>query len=206
LGDLYLPTGAIPYSTILLTRYRLDRGETLPAQLGEPIMYVIESGVLEYPSQAGVGIIGGMLSCMPDDGRISMSGSSSASQHGYTSANAGETLVAEHGLEGPLRNGGTVPLVLLEVRVLVPEIDPATGLPIVDPMIAAREQYRDLRLHKEECRARKRAIANGTPVARLPADVAAPEATPAFTTAGWTSDVKREGRKVPRTCNGEDAP
>ncbi|MDQ2655483.1 MAG: hypothetical protein M3Z20_20835 [Chloroflexota bacterium] len=201
-GDLFLPTGAIPYSTIALTRYTLDPGATLPAELDVPIMYIVESGVLQYPYQAGPGILSSPY-CLPDDGHISMSGSINLSNDDYVTVNAGQTLVAEHGLVGPLRNGGDVPLVLLEVRLIIPEIDPASGLPIVDPFVAAREQNRDLRLRKEECRARARAIAEGTPVAPLPADpvyIEAPEPTPAFTTSGWASDVTRERRKTPRTC------
>jgi hypothetical protein len=198
-GDLYLPAGAIPYSTIALTRLTLDPGETLPAELDVPIMYVVESGVLQYPSQAGPGILSSLY-CLPDDGRISMSGSIKISNDDYVTASAGQTLVAEHGLVGPLRNGGTVPLVLLEVRVIVPEIDPASGLPIVDSVIAAREQNRDLRLRKEACRARTRAAAEGTPVAADPETTAAPEVTPAFTTSGWASNAKPERQKAPRAC------
>lgn len=202
-GELLLPTGAIPYSTIALTRLTLAPGETLPAELDAPIMYVVESGVLEYPSQAGAGILGGTSSCIPDNGHSSFSSSSIITEDGYTSVNAGETLIAEHGLEGPLRNGSAMPLVLLEVRVIVPEIDPASGLPIVDPMTAAREQNRDLRLRKEACRAQARAAAAGTPVAAGPD---APEPPPAFTTAGWASDAKRERRKTPRACEHPVAP
>jgi hypothetical protein len=201
-GDLYLPAGAIPYSTIALTRLTLDPGEALPAALDVPIMYIVESGVLEYPLQAGVGVLSSLY-CQPDDGHISMSGSSTITEDDYTTVDAGDTLVAEHGMVGPLRAGGTVPLVLLEVRVIIPEIDTATGLPIVDPFVAAREQNRDLRLRKEECRARARAIAEGAPVADLPVDIEAPEPTPAFTTSGWATDAKRERRKTPRVC--EDA-
>ncbi|MEZ4562907.1 MAG: hypothetical protein R2853_09230 [Thermomicrobiales bacterium] len=201
-GELLLPTGAIPYSTIALTRLTLAPGETLPAELDAPIMYVVESGVLEYPSQAGAGILGGTSSCIPDNGHSSFSSSSIITEDGYTSVNAGETLIAEHGLEGPLRNGSAMPLVLLEVRVIVPEIDPASGLPIVDPM-TAREQNRDLRLRKEACRAQARAAAAGTPVAAGPD---APEPPPAFTTAGWASDAKRERRKTPRACEHPVAP
>lgn len=200
-GDLFLPAGAIPYSTVVLTRLTLDPGETLPAELDVPIMYVVESGVLEYPSQAGPGILWSLY-CLPDDGRISMSSSITTSDDDFIGVKAGQTLVAEHGLEGPLRNGGTMPLVLLEVRVIVPEIDPATGLPIVDPVIAAREQNRDLRLRKEACRARARAAAAGTPVAAEPE---APAPPPAFTTAGWASDAQREPRQTPRACKGARA-
>jgi hypothetical protein len=202
-GDLYLPAGAIPYSTIALTRYRLAPGETRPAELDVPIMYVVESGELQYPSQAGVGILGGMLSCIPDDGASSFSSSSIITEDGFTSVNAGETMVAEHGLVGPLRNGGDIPLVLLEVRVITPEIDAASGLPIVDPIIAAREQNRAFEIRKQECKARAQAIANGTPVAPLPASpvyIEPPEPTPAFTTSGWASDATREPRKTPRAC------
>ena len=198
-GDLILPTGAIPYSTIALTRYTLAPGEMLPTQLAEPIMYFVESGELQYPSQAGVGIVT-RPACLPDDGHISMSGSITTTADDYVGVRAGQSLVAEHGLEGPLRNGGDTPLVLLEVRVIVPEIDPASGLPIVDPVTAAREQNRDLRQRKEECRAQKRAIAAGTPAANLPAIMATPEPTPAFTTSGWASDAKPERRTTPRAC------
>ncbi len=198
-GDLYLPAGAIPYSTIALTRLTLDPGETLPAELDVPIMYVVESGVLEYPLQAGVSILSSQY-CLPDDGVISMSGSSTITGDGYATVDAGDTLVAEHGLVGPLRPGGSTPLVVLEVRVLIPEIDPATGLPIVDPMIAAREQNRDRRLRQEECRERARAAAAGTPVAAEPETTVTPEPTPAFTTSGWSSDVKPERLKTPRVC------
>lgn len=200
-GDLLLPTGAIPYSTIALTRLTLAPGETLPAELDVPIMYVVESGVLEYPSQAGPGIISSLY-CLPDDGRISMSGSITTSDDDFIGVNEGQTLVAEHGLVGPLRNGGTELLVLLEVRVMIPEIDPASGLPIVDSVTAGREQNRDLRLRKEACRERARAAAAGTPVAEAPES---PEPTPAFTTAGWASDANREPRRTPRACKGASA-
>lgn len=204
-GDLYLPAGASPYSTILLTRHRLATGETLPAELGVPIMYVVESGVLEYPSQTGVGIMQGPPSCIPDDGHFSGGGSFTITEDNFVPVSAGMTMVAEHGLNGPLRAGGTMPLVMLEVRVLVPEIDPASGLPIVDPVIAAREQNRDFRRRKEACKARERAIAKGTPVAPLsapPVYIETPEPTPAFTTAGWQSDSNRDRYKTPRICEG----
>ncbi len=202
-GDLYLPTGAIPYSTILLTRYTLAPGETMPAELDVPIMYVVESGVLEYPSQTGVGIMQGPPSCIPDDSHFSGGGSFTITEDNFVPVSSGMTMIAEHGLAGPLRAGGPMPLVVLEVRVMVPEIDPASGLPIVDPVIAAREQNRDFRLRKEACKARERAIAKGTPVAPLsapPVYIEAAEPTPAFTTSGWASDVTRERRKTPRTC------
>lgn len=200
-GELYLPAGAPPYSTIVLTRYRLAPGETLPAELDVPIMYVVESGELQYPSQAGAGILG-RSACLPDDGHFGpQEFTTNTTRDGFTSVNAGETVVAEHGLEGPLRNGGDLPLVMLEVRVIVPEIDPASGLPIVDPVIAAREENREFRLRKEKCKAQAQAAAKGTPVAIDRQPAAAPAATPAFTTAGWGSDVKREPHKTPRACD-----
>jgi hypothetical protein len=198
IGDLFLPDGAPPYATIALTRLRLAPGETLPAELDVPIMYVVESGELQYPLQAGIGILGGTLTCISDDGHSSFSSSSIITEDGFTNVHAGETLIAEHGLEGPLRNAGQAPLVMLRVSVIIPEIDPASGLPIVDPVVAAREQNRDLRLRKEACRARARAAAEGTPVAAESEALA--EATPAFTTSGWASDVKHEHRKTPRVC------
>lgn len=177
----------------------------MPAEIDVPIMYVVESGVLEYPSQTGIGIMQGPPSCIPDDGHFSGGGSFTITEDNFVPVSAGMTLIAEHGLAGPLRAGGTMPLVVLEVRVMVPEIDPATGLPIVDPVIAAREQNRDFRLRKEACKARERAIAKGTPVAPLsapPVYVETPEPTPAFTTAGWQSDPNRDRYKIPRICEG----
>lgn len=199
-GDLYLPAGANPYSTIALTRLRLAPGEMRPAELDVPIMYVVESGVLEYPSQTGVGIMQGPPRCSPDDGHFSGGGSFTTTRDNFVPISAGMTLVAEHGLEGPLRAGGATPLVVLEVRVLVPEIDQTSGLPIVDPLIAAREQSRELRLRKEQCRARRRAIAAGTPAASLPPISATPEPTPAFSTAGWASETSPARERAPWTC------
>lgn len=171
-------------------------------------MYIVESGELHYPLQSPAAVNLGP-SCIPDadptaslpaENIVSSSSSISVNPDNQLVVTAGQTLVAEHGLVGPLRNEGTVPLVVVQIIVRAPKIDPVSDLPIVDSITAHREWDRIFQIRRQACKERRRAIAKGTQIAPLPAATATPEPTPAISTEGWASDSRRERSTMPRIC------
>lgn len=213
-GEMFLPDGALPYSVIGVYRHTLQPGETMTTKQDVPVMYIVESGVLHYPLQSWTGTSLG-TSCSPDPDTlpaigeytvigeyiVTGGGSISVTADDEEVVTAGQTLIAEHGLVGPLRNGGSEPLVVIQIILRTPKIDPVSGLPIVDSITAHRERDRAFALRRQECRERLRAIMRGTPVAGPPDFSGTPEPTPSFTTADDENGVERERRTFPRICH-----
>ena len=130
------------------------------------------------------------------------------SADGVVNISQGQAVIAEHGMLGSLVNNGTIPLVLLRVSVLAPKIDPATGLPIIDPATAGREQARARNEMKDACKAETRPKRKGSGQASpSPEDDAEDQpaylATPAVSTAGWGGDAAHEQRALPKACREE---
>lgn len=213
-GELFLPVGATPYSRITITRHMLAPGQTMPTVSDMSVMYIVESGELHYPAQDWTGVYL-RPSCVPfvaynmaiaDSGHNSSGGTIVISEADQIRVTAGQTLVAEHGLFGPLSNERTTPLVFLEVTMKSPELDPASGLPIVDQTTADRELNREFALRKQECRERLRALARGNTTSYLPVYLESPEPTFDFTTADWIRAGAPEQPRVPQACDGQNAP
>jgi hypothetical protein len=188
LADILLDQGAPPYARMILSRITLMPGESLDFTPSGYTTYYVESGRLEYASRAGLAITSSHQ-CMNPDGRYSGGGSFHVDADGLATISQGEALISDVIPIGPLRNSGAAPLVMLQMTLLAPEIDPATGLPIVDPGAAARLAARVREQHKEACRAAKL----GTPVA-----TAVPP--PPFSTADWDSDAPERVPKLPKAC------
>src|SRR5215207_9162107 len=93
---------------------------------------------------------------------------------GMASVSQGEALVSEDVPTGPLKNGGGSPLVMLQMMLVLPQIDPATGLPIVDPATAGRLAARERERQKNACKAGAASLAGDEATS-----------TPAVSTAGW---------------------
>lgn len=200
MGELYLLSGALPYTMVSLDRLVVDPGDAVPELPGRPAMYFVQSGILEYETQPWTAIMAG-APCIPDDGPMSMEGSTSTGRDGFTSVSPGQALVADRGLTGTLRNGSSELLVILRVLIVAPDIDPASGLPIVDPMTAAREQNRAREIRKQACKDLKRQAAlTGTPVDPTQPPFADVAATPTFSTAGWSTDAEGKRETTPRNC------
>jgi len=139
LGELLLPEGTVPYTTTTLTRLILQPGETITPGTDVPVMYYVELGSLAYELQPYIGVMDS-ATCVPEDGPLSVGGSITLSADGRLTVTQGQSVTAEHGISGSLVNTGTTPLVLLQVSVIAPHIDPVSGLPIVDPATAGNKR------------------------------------------------------------------
>jgi hypothetical protein len=205
LGELVLSNGATPYTMVTLTRLTLQAGESLDTNATNPEVYYVESGVLKYPFQPRQLSIMAAAPCTPATGPLTAGGTITVDAHGMIIVSQGQALILEAGATGPITNGGTAPLMLLQMAAIAPQLDPVSGLPIVDPAIVAREQSNAFEERKETCKAQKktgkRRDGLGTPVtnAQPDQDLRAPLATPAVSTTGWASDA-RQTQPVPRAC------
>lgn len=201
LGDVLLAEGAPPHSRMVLSRIVLSPGETLALAPPGPTAYYVESGILEYTFRTGHGFSSTTL-CESPDGRFSGGGSFSIDDRGMTQVNQGQTLIADLVPTGPLSNGGTSPLVMLQVTLVLPELDPATGLPMPDSVAAARIAAREREAHRQRCRAEKRQAASGTPAS----DAASIDpfehwpATPAVSAADWAADSSAGKPPASKPC------
>jgi hypothetical protein len=205
LGQMVLSQGAPPYATVMLTRITLQPGESLDPISTHPTIFYVESGVLQYPFQPWLSIMAAPA-CVPEDGPFTMGGTTTVDAGGMVTVSQGQALIAESGVTGPIANGGATPLVILEMTVIAPELDPVSGLPIVDPATAGRERAKAFEERKQACKAEtrqaKRRSAMGTPAtdSRPDESLTGPIATPAVATSGWATDVRHEPRTIPRAC------
>lgn len=200
-GDLYLPEGAPPYTKIFYDRRIVPPGGSLTFILPGPVLYYVVSGILKYDSQAGVAIQHASP-CMPDSGHYSsFEGSTEVDEENRILVTEGQTVVAVHGITGPISNGGSEPLVLLRVGVIIPDIDPVSGLPLADPTDVGMEYQRSWNQRAQECKEARERAELGTPT---PDDILAqltePVATPAVSTAEWSGNDKPQRRTIPRAC------
>jgi hypothetical protein len=201
LADVLLDKGAPPYATMALSRIVLGPGETLDVTPAGYTAYYVESGVLKYEFQPGFEISWTPKCTSPDGHHFSGAGVTSIDANGMGSVSQGETIVADVVPIGPIKNDGTSPLVVLQMALVPPEIDPATGLPIVDPFTAGRIASREFEQRKQACKAALRSAAAGTPAGDVLAEARIESlATPAVSTAGWESDVRERPPKIPRAC------
>lgn len=201
LGDVLLDKGAPPFTRMVLSRIVLAPGETLDWAPTGYTAYYVESGVLQYTFQPGLAISWTPL-CTSPDGRSSGSGDFHIDDEGMATLNQGQTLIADLVPIGPIANGGIAPLVMLQMTLVLPEIDPATGLPIVDPVAAGRLAARERKVRKQQCRAEARQSASTTPIAAAGPTTAAEDwpATPAVSTAGWEVDSRNRESRAPKAC------
>jgi hypothetical protein len=200
LADVLLDKGAPPYATMALSRIVLGPGETLDVTPAGYTAYYVESGNLKYAFQPGFEIRW-TPKCSSPDGHFSGGGITQIDDEGMMSVNQGESLDSDVVPTGPITNGGSAPLVMLQMTLVLPEIDPATGLPIVDPFTAGRIASREFEQIKQACKVAASLAAAGTPAAAVMAKARIEAlATPAVSTAGWESDARDRSPKIPKAC------
>jgi hypothetical protein len=200
LADVLLDKGAPPYATMALSRIVLGPGETLDVAPAGYTAYFVESGILTYGGQPGFEIRW-TPKCTSPDGHFSGGGTTQIDNEGMISVNQGEALVSDVVPTGPIKNGGSSPLVVLQLTLVLPEIDPESGLPIVDPVAVGRIASREFEQRKQACKDAVRSAAAGTPVGDVLVEARIESlATPAVSTAGWETDVRERPPKIPKAC------
>lgn len=200
LADVLLDKGAPPYATMSLSRIVLGPGETLDVTPAGYTAYYVESGILKYASQPGFEIRW-TPKCTSPDGHFPGGGITQIDGEGMISVHQGEALVSDVVPTGPITNGGSAPLVMLQMTLVLPEIDPVSGLPIVGPFTAGRIASREFEQRKQACKAAARSAAAGTPAGDVLAEARIESlATSAVSTAGWESDTRERPLKIPRAC------
>jgi hypothetical protein len=201
LADVTLRQGASPYSRMTLARVTVAPGEALDVIPSGYTAYFVESGVLEYQSQPWLSITQG-LACAPRDGHYAATGGSfSIDDDNVLSVGPGQALILEDVPASAIANGGSEPLVVLQMTLIPPEIDPVSGLPVVDPIMVGREAFWAREEQKQACRDAARAETLGTPVDWE--GLAVSPATPAVSTAGWETDGDEREPRVPKACRGK---
>ena len=188
LSDVLLTNGAPPFAKMALSRITLAPGESLDITPAGFTAYYVESGILKYASQPGFKV-SWVPKCTSPHGSYAGGGVIDIDAEGLTSVNQGEALVSEDVATGPLHNGGGSPLVMLQMTLIQPQIDPATGLPIVDPATAGRLAARERERQKNACKAGATSLAGSEAIS-----------TPAVSTAGWEGDDREHDPRIPKAC------
>jgi hypothetical protein len=171
-----------------LSRITLAPGESLDITPAGFTAYYMESGTLKYASQPGFKV-SWVPKCTSPHGRYAGGDVIDIDAEGLTSVNQGEALVSEDVPTGPLQNGGGSPLVMLQMTLVLPQIDPVTGLPMVDPATAGRLAARERERQRDACKAGATSLAGGEAIS-----------TPAVSTAGWEGDGRAHEPRIPKAC------
>jgi hypothetical protein len=189
LSDVLLTNGAPPMARMALSRITLAPGESLAVTPAGFTAYYVESGTLKFAFQPGFDI-SWAPKCTSPNGRFSGGGGSlQIDAEGLASVSQGEALVSEDVPTGPLHNGGGSPLVMLQMTLVLPQIDPASGLPIVDGATAGRLATRERERQKNACKAGAPSLAGSEAMT-----------TPAVSTAGWEGDGREHEPRIPKAC------
>lgn len=153
LAEVPLPADVLPYSKISLARIIVQPGETLDDTPAGFTAYYVESGALKYRADRPGFAIMDAPACESPDGHYSGGGSFAIDDEGMALVTQGQALVSDAVPTGPIANGGGEPLAMLQMAFIPPMIDPASGRPIPDAMILARETARQRAQRKAACRA-----------------------------------------------------
>jgi hypothetical protein len=188
LSDVLLTSGAPPMARMTLSRITLGPGESLDVTPAGFTAYYVEAGILKFAFQPGFGI-SWAPACTSPNGQYSGGGSMHLDAEGLASVTQGEALVSEDVPTGPLQNGGGSPLVMLQMTLVLPQIDPVTGLPMVDPATAGRLAARERERQRDACKAGATSLAGGEAIS-----------TPAVSTAGWEGDGRAHEPRIPKAC------
>lgn len=139
LAAFALPGEIPPGATVEFARVTLTAGEELrPETTGYTVFYV-ESGTLRFQMPLRGGFhLEHPAHCEPAGGVISGGGADSIDNEGWMRVEAGSALVSDEVPIERIGNAGSTPLELLQVTLLLPEIDPATGQPIGDELVTDR--------------------------------------------------------------------
>jgi hypothetical protein len=78
---------------------------------------------------------------------------------------------------------------MLQMTLVLPQIDPVTGLPMVDPATAGRLAARERERQRDACKAGATSLAGGEAIS-----------TPAVSTAGWEGDARDHKTRIPKAC------
>jgi len=188
LSEVLLTSGAPTMAKMVLSRITLGPGESLAVTPAGFTAYYVESGILKFSFQPGFGI-SWAPACTYPNGRYSGGGSMDLDAEGLASVTQGEALVSEDVPTGPLQNGGGSPLMMLQMTLVLPQIDPASGLPILDPATAGRLAARERERQRDACKAGATSLAGGEAIS-----------TPAVSTAGWEGDGRDHEPRIPKAC------
>jgi hypothetical protein len=188
LSDVLLTNGAPPMARMTLSRITLEPGESLDVTPAGFTAYYVESGILKFSFQPGFSI-SWAPACTSPNGRYSGGGGMHLDAEGMASVSHGEALISEDVPTGPLENGGKSPLVMLQMTLVLPQIDPATGLPILDGGTAGRLAARERQRQRDACKAGATSMAGGEAIS-----------TPAVSTAGWEGDSRDHETRIPKAC------
>jgi hypothetical protein len=188
LAELLLPSNPPPGAKIALSQITLAPGESLDPAASPYTAYHILSGVLQFRFQPWTTIMRAPK-CATGDGFLASGGVTTVDANGMASVAPGESLVTEDIRIGAVTNGSSQPLVMLVMTLVPAQIDPTTGLPIVDPGTAGRASAKAFEQQKQACKAG----ISASPEAEQ-------TAAPAMSTAGWEVESGRETGRVPRAC------
>ena len=189
LSDVLLTNGAPPMARMTLSRITLAPGESLDVTPAGFTAYYVESGILKFAFQPGFGISWSPACTSPNGRYAGGGGSMDLDAEGLAAVTQGEALVSEDVPTGPLHNGGTSPLVMLQMTLVPPQIDTASGLPIVDPATAGRLAARERERQRDACKAGATSLAGSEAMS-----------TPVVSTAGWEGDGREHEPRLPKAC------
>lgn len=155
LAAFVLPSEASIGAQVVLTRITLGPGEELQPEVTGYSAYFVESGTLKVQLlPRGQGFhLEPAVQCEPASGVFSGGGSLTIDDEGWMLVNAGTALIPDERPIERMANAGNDSLVLLQVALVFPEIDPATGQPLGDELVTDRGN----RDRQEERRERRNA-------------------------------------------------
>jgi hypothetical protein len=113
----------------------------------------VESGALKYRADRPGFAIMESSACESPNGHSSGGGRFAIDDEGMALVEPRQALISDAVPMGPIANGGSVPLVMLQMTLVPPQIDPATGQPMPGPVVLARAEAREREAHKQACRA-----------------------------------------------------